>query len=305
LETQRDPHLILPQSCLNDGVHLKIAANQHISSKEAYSRILEHLKQNADLWRGPSAPNVPYGDPLCRIAYLYGIVPANANLVEKIFEESQELADHVDEIHQSIGVLDICAFGGGPGTELLAVAKWLERRQLTDPLELNFLLVDKINEWVGTWRGLRRETNKRLSQSGNPSVTISGDFLQIDVNSESAVVNFNNWDPSFSHHIYIFSYIISEIFSDFEYFHEFVELVADRAPMGAKFLFVERAESRWAKKIEEISSDCNLDLSVLGRATSNMDSDEQSSTLGQMLTNVGRNPRTTWDAYWYVGTKVP
>jgi len=40
---------------------------------------------------------------------------------------------------------------GGPGTELLSLSKYIEKRKFHGPTALNFLLVDRINEWADTW----------------------------------------------------------------------------------------------------------------------------------------------------------
>ena len=113
---------------------------------------------------------------------------------------------------------------------------------------MNFLLVDRINEWADTWRAARTQIQTRLQKRGKPPLLLSGDFIQVDVNSASDVRNFGNWGTVFTQDLYILCYLISEIFDDIGNLEEFTRLVARQAPVGAKFLFVERRESQWENK---------------------------------------------------------
>ena len=125
-----------------------ITRERGITRKAAYWIIDEHIKNNSDQWRSGLKPKIPYEDPLCRIAYLYSIVPVNANLVEYVFGADKELQNYFDVLQESKGCIDICAFGGGPGTEMLGLAKRIEKKwrdgQQENQLVLDFLLLDQL-----------------------------------------------------------------------------------------------------------------------------------------------------------------
>ena len=67
-------------------------------------------------------PQIDYRDPLCRLGYLYRHAAANATAFERGLNNSNLLANFSDAGKQD---LNVCAVGGGPGTELLGLAKHL------------------------------------------------------------------------------------------------------------------------------------------------------------------------------------
>ena len=68
---------------------------------------------------------------------------ANATLFEKVLANSGELSGKIESRRQS--VLNICSLGGGPGTELLGLAKHLLRvPEKTPPRKLGFTVVDNV-----------------------------------------------------------------------------------------------------------------------------------------------------------------
>ena len=88
---------------------------------ELCAQLRNYSSQMSENWMSGQQPNIPYHDPLCRMAYLYSSVPVNANLVEHVFERDSELEEYLDETQQRNGRVSICAFGAGPGTELLGL----------------------------------------------------------------------------------------------------------------------------------------------------------------------------------------
>jgi hypothetical protein len=54
-----------------------IAQSRHISYESAHEEVLKYLISNSAQWNSGRQPEIHYKDPLCRLAYLYGIVPVN------------------------------------------------------------------------------------------------------------------------------------------------------------------------------------------------------------------------------------
>ncbi len=74
------------------------------------------------LWDGNRSP-VDYGDPACHAAYIFKYVTANAELIyQSLWQAREELAAIL-----SHPVITVICVGGGPGTELFALFKYLER----------------------------------------------------------------------------------------------------------------------------------------------------------------------------------
>lgn len=282
-----------------------IANDRGISRDDAYAEVINHLQNNAGEWRARRKPNIPYDDPLCRIAYLYGIVPANANLIELIFERDPELSDYFDQIHEDNDKVCICAFGGGPGTELLGLTKWIEKRELDYQIELEFLLVDQVNEWIDSWRAINRQIDERFKQEigrvkNDWPLRISGIFNRVDMTDTAS---FGNLGTVFNQDIFILSYVVSEVFDDTDQLADFTTAIVRHAPQGAKFLFIDRNEPRWRKAVANLAADAGITLSTVNYTQTNMSADENRTDLGEIYEDVGRDPRVTWNAFWVVGTK--
>src|SRR5690606_25196920 len=115
-------------------------------------------------------PAIDYDDALCRLGYLYRHAPANATLFEQVLLGSGELRGKIrDAAHN---VLRIFAIGGGPGTELLGLAKYLLRRQRSIPRKIRFTVLDNVPHWGETWEQLAEAVEDELRTS------LAGDDLE-------------------------------------------------------------------------------------------------------------------------------
>ena len=284
-----------------------IARQRGVSLAEAYNEVIQHLVNNSAQWRSGEQPLIPYQNPLCRIAYLYGTTPANANLIEHVFEEDTDLANYVEVLQNERGQVSVCAFGGGPGTELLGIAKWIENRCFHAQIALEFLLLDRVNEWLDSWLAIKRQIESRFRENlganrNNWPLTITGSFSTIDITNTT---NFGNLGTVFDQDIYVLSYVVSEIFENVQDLRSFTTYMAGYAPLGAKFLFVDRKEQRWKTEVSNLAAEAGITLSVFHDTTSSMSTDEQKTDLGRIYDALHEKwePRVTWDAFWVVGTK--
>ena len=93
---------------------------------EAQKKLVEHLQGMSNQWYSGLRPTIAYDDPLCRLAYLYCHVAVNSNLFERCIRETPHICEYLNSKLSSDG-LRICGFGGGPGTELLGLAKHISK----------------------------------------------------------------------------------------------------------------------------------------------------------------------------------
>src|SRR5262245_35894094 len=107
-----------------------VAAVKHFANRtgrteeDVLNKIREHMNATTEQ-HYCDEPDINYQDPLCRLGYLYRHATANATLFEHVLRKSPELQEVLanaagDKLH-------ICAVGGGPGTELLGIAKYFLR----------------------------------------------------------------------------------------------------------------------------------------------------------------------------------
>lgn len=215
----------------------------------------------------------------------------------------------MNDVQRKKSVIDICAFGGGPGTEMLGLAKRIEKiwrdGSLENQLVLDFLLLDQVTEWLDSWRAIRRQIEERFSKNLGKDprtwpLSIRGDHSGINILDTT---NFGNLVTIFEQDIYMLSYIISEIFLDLDILKCFTTKIATNAPIGSKFLFIDRKEEQWKNAIRDIAGQADIILSDFHDVDSSLSLDEQKTDLGEIYSCVSRNPRTTCRAFWVVGTK--
>jgi hypothetical protein len=203
-------------------------------------------------------------------------------------------------------VVSICAFGGGPGTELLGLSKWAERTKPQQPIHLEYLLLDKVGQWLGTWRAIQKRIEAKFKKHISKNrfqwpVLIKGDFSPVNIKDRSGLVN---WGDIFDQDIYILSYLISEIFEKSDDFRAFTQGIADHAPKGAKFLFVDRKGQCWKREIVEVARQADIELSGFNDMESSINpKTEEVKDLGLLPKEVGILPKLRWKAFWVVGTK--
>jgi hypothetical protein len=273
------------------------------------NEICEAIRAQFDIcygqWFSNAVPQIDYKNPLCRLAYLYAVAPSIANIIERVFARDDELREHFEKACKENGSVSICAFGGGPGTELLGVCKWAELSNPKEPIQLEYLLLDRVNEWMDSWNAIRKRIRSRAKKHigkdrQNSPLEISGMFSAIDIGDTKGLVNLGN---VFDHDLFILSYLVSEIFANFEKLQNFAEQIVDRAPEGAKFLFVDRKGNRWKNEINKLAEKAGIGLSAYHDTQGTMDMTERASDLGSLPDEIGIPTKLTWSAFWVIGTK--
>ena len=208
------------------------------------------------------------------------------------------------------GVLNVCSIGGGPGSEVLGLAKWLERNS-SEPVELNALVTDRFVEWKKTWSTLSDQINiavslgPRRNEMGN-SLVVGGDFTQVDA---KYLTHMDRVRRRGQFDLYIGSYVLSHIFSqtDLHSFEKSMAKVVADAGNHSRFLFVDRAASAdmWKMPVRKLADMARLELSeFLQVPPVKRDSKENEKDLGLLYSTIGDLNRPSPDAFWVTGIKV-
>jgi hypothetical protein len=127
-----------------------IAKARNLNADQVAREVVRHLENMSYQWRCAPKPTIPYEDPLCRLAYLYGCVPAQANLLCNVLIEC---GWHSESFNQKLTgkKLSLVTFGGGPGTELLGFAKYFHDRVMYEPheqIEVRIDVIDRVPAWA-------------------------------------------------------------------------------------------------------------------------------------------------------------
>ncbi|NMG60584.1 hypothetical protein E1H12_19220 [Geitlerinema sp. P-1104] len=122
-----------------------IAGSLHKSVNEIYELIVEEAERNQVEWYSNRVPSLNYQSPACRLAYLYIVAAANSSTFQHVLESDKDLYQYVLRIAKQRHEIKICAFGAGPGTELLAMAKFFAQQSLGHSVSVDFQLTELRN----------------------------------------------------------------------------------------------------------------------------------------------------------------
>lgn len=276
-----------------------------VTPDQAHQMAKQHLELMRDEWFSGTKPNIAYQDPICRFAYLYCHTAVNANLCEFALRSSPDVVALINTKLNTLGELRVCAFGGGPGTELLALTKHLcKTRTAGTHGVVQFTLLDYVPEWAESWNALERSIRATLAKKYGPFIkwpfSTSKTFSPFDM---TKVDQYANLAELMSHDLYLMNYVVSEVF-DSAALQALVTRMSDAAPSGAKFVIVDRNQDHVATTAAQLMTNAGLTVGAPVQTSTNMDSDEQTSALGDYPTKIGRRPRVQWQgAFWIVGTK--
>jgi len=269
------------------------------------SEMNKHLECFSVQYYTGKKPVNEYKKPLCRLAYLYCYVPANANLCE-IALRSKGLLDFILNRLNDEEEIKVCSFGGGPGTELLALTKLLVGKRKSFPKStITFTLLDEVEEWAESWGLIEREIRsfmkEKFGKTSSWPFIISNSFVPFDMTD---IGGYGNIKHLFGQDLYILCYVLSEIFEDeaIEGLKKLLSAMATTAKPGSKFLVIDRNESSMAEKAVYLLKELGIDVSEIEESSTSMDVDEESSDLGMHFSD--RKPRLTWNSFWIVGSKT-
>ena len=281
------------------------ADDNGLSESEVLRRIWEHVDHTASE-HSSDEPSIDYEDPLCRLGYLYRHAAANATLFENVLTGSDDISRKFRDTNQ--GVLNICAVGGGPGTELLGIAKYLTRQSKDMPRKIAFTVVDNVSHWAETWQHLADVVEGWFDSSSlgvNPPIFAPA-FLRIDGLDSSS---YRNYSYQFRKaDIVVCNYLFSENKSRLSEARPAVKRLHKLTPSGCVFVVIDRRENNRDfedRVVDLFESVFGHDI-VTNTYNGTIDGDEQASDMGEELigalgyprikffTQVNRDPTVFW-----------
>ena len=206
-----------------------------------YQMILSEAANNQKEWFSGGVPNLNYQRQDCRLAYLYIVASSNANIFKHVLEANANLNQYVKSIVQNNRSLKVCALGGGPGTELMAITKFFHEQKLGFCVAVDFQLLDKVQDWANSWYGIRDTINNTLQTTYGVDrnmwpVLPSGNFIACDVTNPGSLRNTGNiWGQD----IYVINFLLSEVFDDDPGVKTFIKKLHDYQPKSIACLNIE------------------------------------------------------------------
>ena len=183
-----------------------------------------------DVYHSGNRPEIPFECLVYRLAYLYEYASANAFAVEAVLNDDAKNQRLISSLLTSKQRISLCCLGGGPGSEIVGVAKWIVQQQL-GTTQLEVVIIDKCLEWRNQWKSVRDTLNSNFSAGSSISaqsrrLIVPRGFVKVDViDPESAQL------PPLVHgfDLYVVSYVVSHIYTDYglSQFCKFMQIHAD------------------------------------------------------------------------------
>lgn len=273
-----------------DRLILGYAEREQKSTSQLDTEIAAHIQKTSSEYRNPD-PNIDYNDPLCRLGYLFKHAGANATLFEKTLDKSAHLKNLLSQdARQSIHV---CTVGGGPGTELLGLTKFLLSTSVLIP-NISFTVLDQVPQWGETWNEISRACEIAFSSNANVPPTISKAFYPMNVVEESSYKNygwlFQNVD------MMVFNYLLSENQVSLQPFRSALDEMVQRTEAGCYFIVIDRLEynSSFREEVQGIFDSSGLAIRnniEIGTQPADLTVSDDNSALQCYSTRFKSNPR--------------
>ena len=223
-------------------------------------------------------PIIDYSDPATHVAYLYGYVPAHAAFVYRVLLEGRMAASGPLFKGETLRVTSL---GGGPGSDLLGLLKYLSRPFAKEPVKrVRIRVLDREDAWKQVCADL-------VAEAASIGVKIDLTFEQIDVTDPKAAKRVD-WS---SEDLVAMSFFVSEVscLDEKKEVKSFFEGAFGDLKDGCLVLYNDNRDSAFrdfldaslkaAGKFESIVEDDAADM--------RLDNDEQASVLGAFKVRFG------------------
>ena len=216
-----------------------------------------------------NAEPVDYNDPATRFAYLYRYVTSHANLVYTLIDDSNYLPGLFGN-----AALKVTCVGGGPGSDLLGILKYMMNNGLCIPVHCT--LYDREQAWGESWSDLDQKVGLNFKTS-----TFFQLFDVVDASTWSFHTKYLNSD------LFTMVYFLSEIYLLRQYAEPFFMNLFCKAKPGSIYLFVDNNSPDFYNWFDSLANASGLAVVESDEKVMNLPLDEQKADLGEYFMKFG------------------
>jgi hypothetical protein len=254
-------------------------AKRDAAISAAIAGISNTYKKNLLKGGGPD-----FADPVNRFAYVYSYVPAHAHWIHELIGFSEDAAAVFDA-----DKVRIACIGGGPGSDLVGILKFLDERDAEAPA-IFCEIVDGCEQWKLTWADIgftldlpaRLNTDYVIHRVGEPNVWAHPTkFAKAD--------------------LFTMNFFVSEIAHLGDPAWDYIEKVLEKAKKGAVLLFNDNNNSSFFERFDRIATQGGWETLVKGNGERKVyDTGERLDELGHFREKFERASRLTGNVAWRV-----
>lgn len=276
-----------------------IAKREKTKTKVALEKCESFMSTLSEQYYSGTAPALAYEDPFCRWAYVFSHVAANADLLVHALKNFAA-KDSNFKAALSEEELKVCIIGGGPGSELLALAKYYCTDRPDEQVSVSLSQIDRVGAWSENVQVLKHSLHAQLKEKygkkKNWPLLIDTNLMPLDVSKKKSLEHLAH---TFEFDLAIMSYVISEIF-DFEAFKPILTAIKQGKGKNRYVLITDRSDKRTKENIDLTINFLGATVVTQFQKRSNLDGDEQTRVLKEAFPSISRSPRVTWDSVAYL-----
>jgi hypothetical protein len=224
-----------------------------------------------------------FSDPVTRFAYVFHYVPSHAHWLYELITWSPD----VMRLFQ-LPKLRVTCLGGGPGSDLVGVLKFMDEKGITPALFCE--IVDGCIQWKQTWSDLAFTLDW---QSALHTDYVIHDAA--DRGTWGAPCSFVKAD------IFTVNFFASEIFHLGKVAAKYLLYAFQQAKPGALVLMNDNNDSRFYDWFDQIAKSASLEVLLANHGERKIyDVEERSSTVGRYAKKFDRSSKLTGSLAWRV-----
>jgi hypothetical protein len=262
-------------------------------------RLRAHLAHMSSEYRSLRTPVIPYESPACRVAYVYNNVAIHAAIIEQaILKYPDAVFEPLRSRFEEKGTLRVCAFGGGPATEALALMRLFQDHppDHRSP-ELAVKVLDRVSMLGDAFEFMVEAIEPYRAAHG---VRLNLNFQTFDMTD---LAYWGGAQTLRRNDLVILNYVVSELFEQSELLklREAIDFMAAGASQGAKLVVIDHKAA--GEKVTQLVSGTAWGHVYHGEERVTIPSEEDKSALGAYLDAFGRPPRLRAMTFKLVATK--
>ncbi|MCW5624139.1 MAG: hypothetical protein KIT73_05410 [Burkholderiales bacterium] len=221
-----------------------------------------------------------YKDPATRFAYVYKYVASHGDYIVQLLRIVREELGAVFKDKTA----RVTCIGGGPGSDILAVLKYLSDYSSEEPVaKVVCYLLDKEQAWADTWT----ELDDKLDLS---RINLNVNFQPLDVTEPDSWASQRKFLEA---DLFTLSYFVSEVYAlDEGVVGKFWATLFEEAKPGALFLYDDNGTEVFNNYFDQHWNAAGLEL-LKGSTNTQLtpSSSEQASELAMYKDKFGENPK--------------
>ncbi|MEW6198010.1 MAG: hypothetical protein AB1601_05020 [Planctomycetota bacterium] len=186
---------------------------------------LDRLTQCYGHLKDPARIAIDYSSPVARFAYIYKYTVAHADYIKQLIQGCAELQAPFKSAD-----LSVAAIGGGPGSDLLGILKYMMRAGSHSTLTC--YLFDRERAWGDSWSEVAKPLQANFQ--------LYPVFQQLDVTDKTT---WGSYRKFLNADLFTFSYFLSEVWTFRPAAEPFFTHCFSGAKIGSVFMFIDNNDA--------------------------------------------------------------